>query len=183
MSGDYANSLTCEQVIERLERAFDEGAGVVGDHGVAAHLAVCRACREVHETLTQADTELGELSTIPFPDGALAALWSRTVEADRPLAPAVRWYGGARRVAMAASLVFAVTVSWLALHEVTARQDREARAVAEARYVLAVTAGAVQRVEMVAVEEVLETHVGGALKNLTNQWTQLSKPLLRRSGT
>ena len=183
MSGDDANLLTCQEVTERLERAFDDGADVAVDRDTAAHLAACRACREIHETLSRATMVMAELPTIPFPDDALATVWSRTVDRERPEAPAVRWYAGAKRLAIAASLVLAVSVSWLALNEATARRDRRERAVAEARYVLAVTVGAVQRVEAVAVEDVLETHLGGALKNLTNQWTQLSEPLLRRLGT
>lgn len=169
----------------------DRADGEIDDVGrvrLEAHLAVCRDCVDFAEEIDGVRDSLAGLADVPFPDDALREVWARTVEAEpwwrRPWFPSAAWRPALTAVAAAA---IAGAALWLAFDggrtpaPASASQQEMARAVAEARYALALAGGAVRRSERAAVGKVLLGEVGPALERIPVRWPSAEDS--RRNGT
>lgn len=176
--------LDCEAARSAIQERLDDALSRTDDGHLADHTAACESCREFEEGLGAVREGLQSLPLVPLPDEALEAVWAHAVEREEPRSVSLRW--APAWLAAAAVLTFAIVVPWsVSRRAADARMERElARATAETRLVLAVTSRALQRVEEVAVGEVLNARVSPALERLPIEWLKTTIPNLnRRPGT
>ncbi len=165
----------CERTRRSIDERFDHGATDQPDAALADHLSQCQACSQYHQSLKALQQQMRSLPSIPFPNGSLEALLAETVDTARASMGWWSWRRWGRPLAAAAVIALCVTISWPAwqLH-VAAEQKRVDQAVIQTRYVLGVTAGAFQRVETLAVDEIYVARLSGALERFNVDWS--SKP-------
>ena len=126
------------------------------------HIETCAACRELQAELRTIQEGLRAIPPAPLPAEVLEQVWQRTLRASgeqaRPRGSWLDWR------AAAAALVLAFTLAGLArLLPSTPERQPSVREVAEARYVLALTADALRKTGRVVVDEVLADEVSPAL--------------------
>ena len=166
----------CERMRRSIDEQFDHGAPDQPDVTLVDHLSQCKACSQYHQRLKALEKQMRSLPPIPFPNEALEALLAETVDTH---CTSMRWWSRrrwGRPLAAAAVIALCVTVSWPAwqLH-LAAEQKRVDQAVMQTRYVLGVTAGAFQRVETLAVDEIYRQRLSGALERFNVDLS--SKPI------
>jgi anti-sigma factor RsiW len=161
------------------QRLDGDRLGAEQDDWLSRHLAGCADCRQADGQLRQIQQALQELSATTFPQDALEEVWDQTTRTQAPRP----WFGW-RAIAAAAVLALAFVGIWrVGFHmppepAVVAVEERPteaelARAEAEARFVLNLTATALRRTERAAIGEVVGERVTPALKRI---------PLLMPSG-
>jgi predicted anti-sigma-YlaC factor YlaD len=173
-------NLDCARAMGFLHQRLDgDRLGAEQDDWLSRHLAGCADCRQADGQLRQIQQALQELSATTFPQDALEEVWDQTTRTQAPRP----WFGW-RAIAAAAVLALAFVGIWrVGFHmppepAVVAVEERPteaelARAEAEARFVLNLTATALRRTERAAIGEVVGERVTPALKRI---------PLLMPSG-
>ena len=167
----------CVRARSSLHRRLDGDAlDAAAEAWLAEHLSTCAACRSAADELEALTRALRALPALPLPEPALRAVRRQTVESRRG-----GWFDW-RAVAAAAVLTAALggllyfdrRSSAPGAVELLARPTEAelARAAAEARYVLGLTAAALNKSERVAVGEVLGQHVGPALSKIPIEWPE-----------
>ncbi len=166
----------CERMRRSIDEQFDHGAPDQPDAALADHLSQCQACSQYHQGLKALEQQMRSLPSIPFPNGSLGYVLAETVDTACTSIGWLSWRRWGRPLGAAALIALCVTVSWPTwqLH-LAAEQERVDRAVMQTRYVLGVTAGALQRVETLAVDEIYVERLSGALERFNVDWS--SKPL------
>jgi anti-sigma factor RsiW len=166
-------SLGCTRAMGFIHERLDGDALDARDaEWLDRHLDTCAECRRALSELEQIQQALRGLDVSPFPEDALDEVWDRTTRSTRR-PPWADW----RLVAAAAALVLAVVGVWyvgfgpvpeteVAASQTTLSDEELARAEAQARYVLNLTATALRRSERVALEEVMGKTVSPALKKI-----------------
>ena len=139
---------------------------------VTLHLKGCADCRQAELELRQIQRALRDLAEAPFPEDGIDEVWNRTTRSERGRA----WLDW-RAIAAAAVLALAILGIWqvgdrsvpvteFAVAEPAPSDEELARATAEARFVLNLTATALRRSEQVAIEEVMGKRVSPALRKI-----------------
>jgi anti-sigma factor RsiW len=139
---------------------------------LARHLEGCADCRQAEAELLQIQQALRGLEVTPFPQDALDDVWNQTTLSGHRRAW-IDW----RAIAAAAVLAVAILGIWragdrslpgteVAVVEPGPNDEELARAAAEARFVLNLTATALRRSEQAAIGEVIGKRVSPALKKI-----------------
>lgn len=135
-----------------------------------SHLRICSGCREEADELRQIQDELRAMPVSALPEEALREVLDRTVRQTADGETARGWFPG-WQAAAAAVLALALFVVWQAggRGPVGPGPAEIARAEAETRLVLGLTAEALRRTEN-ATEGVLSHEVSPALRKIPIQW-------------
>jgi anti-sigma factor RsiW len=177
--------LACARALGYIHRRLDgETIEAEAAEWLDGHLVDCAECRQAEVELQQIQQALRGLSASPFPEDALDEVWDRTTRTSGRTGW-IDW----RAIAAAAVLALAFLGIWqtkdqfmpageVAVVEVDATDAELARAEAEARFVLNLTATALRRSEKAAIEEVMGKRVSPALQKIP----LLLPGLPRRSG-
>lgn len=165
--------LDCARAVRYVHRCLD-GDVLASDSAdwLARHLEGCTDCRQAEAELRQVQQALRGLEVTPFPQDALEAVWNQTTRAGNR-----RAWTDWRAIAAAAVLALALLGIWqltdrvmpvsqVVVAEPGPTDEELARAVAEARFVLNLTATALRRSERAAIEEVMGKRVTPALKRI-----------------
>jgi anti-sigma factor RsiW len=185
-AGRQTHGSGCDGAFELLHLRLDGvKLEVEQERRLQSHLSACPACGEAAAQLGRLQDGLRDLPHVPLPDSALEEVWRRT--SRRP--PFGGWLGewmlDWRAAAVAAALCLALVAVWqlgqpLGLvdrppiaEDLGAGEPSEeelARAAAEARLVLQMTAQALRATQRTAVDEVLAGQVSPALRSTTIRW-------------
>ena len=165
--------LSCTRAVRYVHQRLD-GDVLDADSAdeLSQHLDRCGDCRQAQEELKQIQQALRELKASPFPQDAMDEVWDRTTRARGR-----RVWGDWRAVAAAAVLALAFLGIWqvsnrtvpgteVTVAEAALSEAELARAAAEARYVLNLTATALRRSERAAMGEVMGKRVAPALRKI-----------------
>ena len=187
MSRGETSAFGCARARAALHRRLD---GDALEAPAAAwlddHLSTCAGCRSAADELEALTRALRALPGLPLPESALREVRRRTVEARRG-----GWFDW--RAAAAAAVLTAALGGLLysgrpasgpaAVDVAAAPTEAElARAAAEARFVLGLTAAALNKSERVAVGEVLGRHVAPALSKVPIEWAEPAPKRTRHGG-
>ena len=165
--------LDCARALRYVHQRLDgdvldpESAG-----WLSRHLSACSDCRQAQEELKQIQQALRELKVTPFPEDAIDQVWDRTTRTDSP-----RAWTDWRAFAAAAVLALAFFGLWqvgdrtapgseVVVADAGPSDAELARATAEARFVLNLTATALRRSERVAFGEVMDKRITPALQRI-----------------
>jgi anti-sigma factor RsiW len=162
-----AGSGACARARASIHAWLDGEASV--PTSVEEHLASCVSCRALRDELGIVQRALRSLPHEPMPAAALDEVWRRTSRAsERPASPQRRAGLDWRVLAAAAVLALALLggLRERGLAPAAADEEELARAAAEARLVLSLSAGAIRRTERAAVHQVLLGQVGPALERV-----------------
>ncbi len=137
------------------------------------HLAGCSRCREADAELRSLQTTLRALPLGRLPDAAVERLLRHAARDERRRV--LRRWGVDWRLAAAAVVTTAVIGIWYVASPPAFRPSEAelARAAAETRAVLGLTAQALRRAERTATREVLAGDVAGALRKLPIDWRRI----------
>lgn len=165
--------LDCARAVAHVHQRLDgDELDAEKARWLSQHLEQCADCSQAEAQLQQIQQALRGLNVNPFPQDALDEVWDRTTRADRRPAWA-DW----RAIAAAAVLALAFLGIWqvsdraaptteVAVAEAVPSDAELARAAAEARFVLNLTATALRRSERVVIEEVMGKRVAPALRKI-----------------
>ncbi len=175
-------NIDCDDALAAIDARYDGEATRLGDDDLDRHLHTCSECSDYAAHLVTVRRELQATRMIPMSQEAIDTVLALTV--DQTVAPHVAQARGLRRLATAAVVALAVLGPWMVLrqsNDSAAVEDVE-RASMEVRYVMQLTFGALQRVEDVATEEIMESHVSSALTRVVDTWTEFTNPFVRKPG-
>ena len=135
-----------------------------------AHLETCPGCRAFLDDLESVREGLLSLPEHPLPDSALGAVLGRTT--GKPRAALGAWAGWA---AAAAAAAIVLGFLWSRPGPPPSADPADlARARAEARYVLALTARVFHESEKTACDRVVVGEVAPALRRVPIRWSELA---------
>ena len=166
-------ALNCARATRYIHQRLDGDApDSASADWLARHLEGCSDCRQAEVELQQIQQALRGLAGEPFPQDALDEVWSQTTRSENRRAW-IDW----RAIAAAAVLALALLGIWqvsdrfmpgneVAVADAAPTNEDLARAAAEARFVLDLTATALRRSEKAAVEEILGKRVSPALQKI-----------------
>jgi anti-sigma factor RsiW len=167
------HDLHCARAIRYVHQRLDGDTLDPESTGwLSRHLEGCGDCRQAQEELKQIQRALRELKVTPFPQDAMDEVWDRTTRtASR------RAWTDWRALAAAAVVALAFFGIWqvgdrtapgaeVAVVEAGLSDAELARATAEARFVLNLTATALRRSERAAIGEVMGKRVTPALQRI-----------------
>lgn len=131
--------MNCGEILSLLDAYQDGELSDTRRREVDAHLADCRACREVHEGLGQVGDVLDSLEVPPLPHGFAARVMTvarnqrvPAVQKPRPLEPLdwwpLRWFGELAvpmRLAACGALLLAGLLGMYMSKEFSLRQSRQ----------------------------------------------------------
>ena len=131
--------MNCREVLSLLDVYQDGELSDTRRLKVEAHLAVCRACREVHEGLGQVGDLLDSLEVPLLPHGFAARVVSEArdrglpvIQPPQPLAPLgwwpLRWFGelsAPMRLAACGALLLACLLGMFMSKEFSLRENRQ----------------------------------------------------------
>lgn len=163
----------CRDARERIHRSLDGDRPDVADRdGLETHLDGCRDCREFLDDLRVIQHGLRGLSGAALPAGVLDDVWQQTSRGVPAVAGSARRGRGWRRFAAAAVVLLGVFGVWqLGTDTVIDPSETELKQAAiDARVALRLTANALNRTKTVAVRDVLEAEVSGALRRTPIRW-------------
>jgi anti-sigma factor RsiW len=165
--------LNCTRAVRYVHQGLD-GDALDADSAdwLSRHLECCSECRQAQEELKQIQQALRELKVSPFPKDAIDEVWDRTTRTSGR-----RAWTDWRAVAAAAVVALAFLGIWqisnrtvpgteVEIVEAAPSEAELARAEAEVRYVLNLTATALRRSERAAIEEVMGKRVAPALQRI-----------------
>jgi predicted anti-sigma-YlaC factor YlaD len=177
----------CARARAYLHRRLDGDAlDAAAEASLAEHVSACATCRQATDELEALTRALRALPAIPLPEPALQEVRRQTIEARRR-GGWFDWRAAAAAAVLTAALGGLLQV-WrepqVSAVDVAAQPTPAelARAAAEARFVLGLTARALNKSERVAVDEVLGQHVAPALSKVPIEWSEPSRARSRRGG-
>ena len=165
--------LDCARAGRYIHQRLDgEVLDTASNDWLAGHLEGCAECRQAEVELQQIQQALRGLDVTPFPEDALDDVWDQTTRSGNRRAR-IDW----RAIAAAAVLALAILGIWragdrsmpgaeVAVVEPGPGDEELARAAAEARFVLNLTATALRRSEQAAIGEVMGKRVSPALQKI-----------------
>jgi hypothetical protein len=163
MNPDRHHKARCRLVRRELAQVADQFEARLSETA-AEHLRVCPACRERSDELEDISAGLQALPLIPLPAARVDEILARTCGTaahGRPFLPRRR-----RLLGLGAAAAVGLALPWLATRVIEQRAAAEQRTQAaahEAEMVLALAAGAMERVEDAAIDRVLGRRVPGVL--------------------
>lgn len=159
-----------------LARAADHSEGRLSA-AAAEHLRLCPACRERGEELEDISAGLQALTLIPLPKARVDEILARTCGTAAHGRPLLR--PSRRLLGLGAAAAVGLALPWLATRVIEQRAAAEQRTQAaanEAEMVLALAAGAMERVEDAAIDRVLGRRVPSVLGHVLTRMAGAARP-------